>query len=83
MKSLIACAADTILEITLRMHTRVQRETTAQVLTGMRDVLVEEFGCSPGRATEEVRAAMLRRAANSPRPELQRIASLYHAQGRT
>ena len=81
MKNPAAASADTILEITLRMVVHQPRSTTAEALESMRDILVSELGLSRERAAVEVRAAMLRRAARSKRPELRRIAARVLAEG--
>lgn len=75
-------AADNLLDVTLRLFARgIHPTRNAEALDNMRDILVSEFRVTPVVAVDAVRAAMLRRAAQSTRPELQRIAALYHTKG--
>ena len=63
-------AADNLLDVTLRLFAR----GNAEALENMRDILVEQFGCTPVAGVEAVRGAMLRRASRSRNPALRALA---------
>lgn len=67
-------AADSLLEATLRLFAGLRPAHSAETLDNMREILVEQFGCSEERSADAVRGALLRRASRSPNERVRQLA---------
>lgn len=75
----LAHAADQILDIVITLAT-IRRMPSREALNTARDVLAEQHKCTKRRAANEIRDAMVRRAASNPKTRM--VAESY-LDGRT